>query len=336
MKIETRPAVLIAATYEQLPFPPLSPMQEVAFDLGITAVDARLEIVGVVVQGCNDHQVIFEQPWPARLIRKRLGMEDLSIEPGTGLALRALHFMAPAFEQLTHVEVTVIATVAGLEESQQQVIRVPVRYHVNKTDLHLPLRGAWWVIQGSDWTDRHKQEPNSQAYAMDFVKLGPDNRFFRGAGMQVEDHYAWDQPVYAAAGGKVTYAIYDMPDLRPGVPPDPRMFRNDPRRYLGNAVAVSHGNGEVSYYAGLQQASLAVNDGQLIKRGALIGRVGNSGLSPGPHLHVHLMEGPNPFIDQGLPIKFSHFWAGGAFFKEPITIPTRMIVFGAEENDGEG
>lgn len=335
MRIETRPAVLIAATYEQLPFPPLAPMQEVVFDLGITADAVMLELVGVVVQGFDDHQVVFEQPWPARSIRKRLGMEDLSIEPGTGLALRALHFMAPAYMQLTHVQITVIAMAAGQTEPQQQVLQVPVRYHTNKTDLHFPLRGAWWAIQGSDWSDRHKQEPYSQAYAMDFVKLGPDNHFFRGNGLAVEDHYSWNQPVYAAAGGKITYVIYDMPDLRPGVPPDPRMFRNDPRRYLGNAVAVSHGNGEVSYYAGLQQASLAVNEGQLIKRGALLGRVGNSGLSPGPHLHVHLMEGPNPFIDQGLPLKFSHFSAGGAYFAAPIPIPTRMIVFGPEAGDGE-
>ena len=110
--------------------------------------------------------------------------------------------------------------------------------------------------------------------------------------------------------------------------PDPRMFRDDPRRYLGNAVALSHGNGEVSYYACLQQASMAVNEGELVKRGTLIGRVGNSGLTPGPHLHFHLMEGPNPFIDQGLPMKFSHFSAGGQVFETPITIPTRMIVEG--------
>ena len=319
-----------------LPFPPLSPMQEVAFDVGITATDAALDIVGVVVQGFNEHQVIFEQPWPARLLRKRLQMDDLTVEPGTGLAVRSLHFMAPAFERLTHVDVTVIALVAGIEETQQQTISVAVRYHTNQTDLHFPLRGAWWAIQGSDWSDRHKQEPHSQTYAMDFVKLGTDNRFFRGAGLQVEDHYAWRQPVYAGAGGKVTYVIYDMPDLAPGAMPDPRMFRDDPRRYLGNAVAVSHGNGEVSYYAGLQQASIAVNDGQLIKRGALIGRVGNSGLSPGPHLHIHLMEGPNPYIDQGLPLKFSHFWAGGGYFEEIIAVPSRMIVIGPEENDGQG
>jgi murein DD-endopeptidase MepM/ murein hydrolase activator NlpD len=95
---------------------------------------------------------------------------------------------------------------------------------------------------------------------------------------------------------------------------------------LGNAVAISHGNGEVSYFGALQQASLAVNSGQMVRRGDLLGRVGNSGLSPGPHLHFHLAEGPNPFIDQGLPFKFSHFEAGGQWFTDPITVPTRMIL----------
>ena len=81
-----------------------------------------------------------------------------------------------------------------------------------------------------------------------------------------------------------------------------------------------------SFYGALQQASLAVNAGQVIRRGALLGRVGNSGMSPGPHLHFHLAEGPNPFIDQGLPMRFSHFEAGGQWFEQLMTIPSRMIV----------
>ena len=42
------------------------------------------------------------------------------------------------------------------------------------------------------------------------------------------------------------------------------------------------------------------------------------------------MNGPNLFIDQGLPVQFSNFEAGGQFFAEPVTIPTRMIVIGPE------
>jgi hypothetical protein len=331
MLLECRPAKIVAAEYKTLPFPALMPIQEVAFDLGITATDTPLELAGVVIQGYNDHQLLFEQRWPARIIRRRLGEENLRIERGMGLALRSLHFQLHAYEALTSVELVVLAQVDGKDELEHATLEIPVQFHSQKTNLYFPLRRAWWAIQGSDWSDRHKQEVLSQAYALDFAKLGPDNRTFEGRGTAREEHYSWDQPVYAAAGGKVAAVTYDMPDLVPGVLPDPLMFRGDPRRTLGNSVAVSHGNGEFSYYACLQQASLAVNEGQIIKRGALLGRVGNSGVSPGPHLHFHLADGPHPFIDQGLPVLFSHFWAGGQFFTQPTTIPTRMIVIGEEE-----
>jgi hypothetical protein len=328
LHVESRPARLIAAQYTHLPFPMIGPMQEVAFDIGITAVNETITLHGMVVEGYNDHQLLFEQRWPARIIRQRVGEEDLTIPAGTGLALHSLHFMLHGYEQLTMVQVTIVGKIESNEQTAQAVLQIPVVYHENKTDLHFPLRGAWWAIQAADWSDRHKQEVFSQTYALDFVKLGPDNNFFQGTGMALTDHYSWEQPVYATAGGKVAYVCFDMPDLPPGVPPNSRMFRDDPRRLLGNAIAISHANGEFSYFGCLQQASLQVNEGEMIRRGALLGRVGNSGNSPGPHLHFHLMEGPNPFIDQGLPVKFSHFTAGGQYFEQPITIPTRMIVIG--------
>ncbi|MCB0064012.1 MAG: M23 family metallopeptidase [Caldilineaceae bacterium] len=358
--VESRPARLIAARYDRLPFPTMGPQQELVFDLGITALHGAIELSGIVIKGYNEHQMVFEQRWPGRMIRQRTGEADLQIPAGTGLAVRGMHFMLHGYEPLTMVEVTVVGkvvTAADAEEDMhdhehghepehehshdhhhsnraattQAVLQMPVVQYENKTDLHFPLRGAWWAIQGSDWSDQHKQEVFSQTYAMDFVKLGPDNHFFRNQGMALEDHYSWEQPVYATAGGKVAYVCYDMPDLPPGTPPNPRMFRDDPRRLLGNAIAISHANGEFSFYGCLQQASAQVQEGQIVRRGTLLGRVGNSGNSPGPHLHFHLMEGPNPFIDQGLPLKFSHFSAGGQTFNEPITIPSRMIVFGAPE-----
>lgn len=329
--VESRPRSLVAARYDRLPFPHLGPVQEVALDLGVTAMDAAIELSGVVIQGYNGHQLLVEQRWPARIIRQHTGEQDLSMAAQTGIALRSIHLLLHGYEPLTHLDITVVGKVIGAAETVQSRLQTPVRYHDGRTDLHFPLRGAWWVIQGADWSDHHKVEVFSQTYALDFVKLGADNRTFREYGTALEDHYSWDQPVYATAGGKVAYAEYDMPDLPPGVPPDDRLFRGDLRRILGNAVAISHGNGEFSYFGHLQQASLQVNAGQMIRRGALIGRVGNSGHSPGPHLHFHLMEGPNLFVDQGLPAQFSHFWAGGQFFVQPVTIPTRLIVIGEDE-----
>ena len=330
LQVETRPPKLIAARYDRLPFPNIGPVQEVALDVGITAVQEDAILTGMVFKGYSQRQLLFEQRWPARVIQARTGEDDLYIGHGTGLAVRGLHFMLHAYENLTHLEVTVVGKRARDGEAVQALATVPVVFHTQQVDLHFPLRGAWWTIQAGDWSDQHKVEVFSQPYALDFVKLGADNAFFSDTGMRLEEHYSWNQPVYAPAGGKVAYVCYDMPDMAPGQTPDQRMTRDDIRRTLGNAVAVSHANGEFSFFAHLQQASIQVNEGEMVRRGAILGRVGNSGFSPGPHLHFHLMEGPNVFLDQGLPAKFSHFSAGGQHFATPMTIPTRMIVLGPE------
>jgi hypothetical protein len=333
--LESRPSRLFAARYDRLPFPNVSPMQEVAFDIGLTAFHAAITLTGLVFRGYSGHQLLFEQRWPARIIRLRTGEQDLTIPPQTGLAVRSLQFLLHGYEPLTMVEVTAVGKLVDGDQTVQALLQLPVEFPDQQTDLHFPLAGVWWAIQAADWSDQHKQEVFSQTYALDFVKLGADNRFFAGSGMTLEEHYSWSQPVYATAGGKVAYVGYDMPDMPPGVPPDPRIYRDDPRRFLGNAVAISHANGEFSYYGHLQQASLEVNEGQVVRRGTLLGRVGNSGHSPGPHLHFHLMNGPNLFIDQGLPVKFSHFWAGGQFFTQLTHIPTRLIVIGPERTTAE-
>ncbi len=254
--------------------------------------------------------------------------------------MRGLQFLLHGYELLTAIEVTAVGKMSGETAGEtvpvQAVAQIGVEHKQQQTDLHLPVAGTWWAIQGADWTDQHKTEVFSQAFAIDLVKLGPNNQAFATDGRTLEDHYSWDQPVYATAGGKIAYICYDMPDLVPGTAPDPRIFRDDMRRLLGNAVAISHANGEFSYYGHLQQAGLQVNQGQVVKRGALLARVGNSGFSPGPHLHFHLMEGPNIFIDRGLPAKFSHFWAGGQWFEQPTYIPTRMIVTGPDRSHSDG
>ena len=51
----------------------------------------------------------------------------------------------------------------------------------------------------------------------------------------------------------------------------------------GNWVRVNHANGESTIYAHLQ--SLAVKVGQTVDQGALLGALGTSGNSSGPHLH---------------------------------------------------
>ena len=178
IKVETRPANLIAARYDELPFPNIGPVQEVAFDVGITAVDGDVELTGMVVKGYSGHQLLFEQRWPGRVIRQKIGDDDLTIQAGTGIALRALHFMIHGYEPLTMVETTIVAKRLNDGEAVHGIVQLPVETPEQRTRLHFPLDGAWWAIQGADWSDRHKSEVFSETYAMDFVKLGRDNMFF--------------------------------------------------------------------------------------------------------------------------------------------------------------
>ncbi len=55
----------------------------------------------------------------------------------------------------------------------------------------------------------------------------------------------------------------------------------------GNMILVNHGNGAISRYAHL--AAFAVEAGASVKKGQLIGRIGSTGRSTGPHLHFELI-----------------------------------------------
>lgn len=76
-------------------------------------------------------------------------------------------------------------------------------------------------------------------------------------------------PVLATAGGVVKYTGYQAK--------------------LGNTVIIDHGNGIRTYYGHLSK--IKVRKGQRISRYDLVGLVGSSGYSTGPHLHYEIRIG---------------------------------------------
>lgn len=61
----------------------------------------------------------------------------------------------------------------------------------------------------------------------------------------------------------------------------------------GNYVAIKHPNGTQTLYA--HNSSNAVSVGQYVNKGSVIGYVGNTGKSTGPHLHFEVRGATNPF-----------------------------------------
>jgi murein DD-endopeptidase MepM/ murein hydrolase activator NlpD len=87
-------------------------------------------------------------------------------------------------------------------------------------------------------------------------------------------------PIYAAAKGKVTFA---------GV-----------HSGYGNCIEISHGNGLMTRYA--HMSAFRARVGQDVAAGDVIGAIGSTGRSTGPHLHFEVRindraVNPRPFLE---------------------------------------
>jgi len=67
------------------------------------------------------------------------------------------------------------------------------------------------------------------------------------------------------------------------------------------------GRGNYCMYAHLQPGSLKVKAGDRVKRGQVLGLLGNSGNPTEPHLHFQVMDGPSPLGAEGLPYLIDSF-----------------------------
>ena len=115
------------------------------------------------------------------------------------------------------------------------------------------------------------------------------------------------KPIIAPCDGEVLIAVDGLEDL----PPPER----DARNLAGNHVALGCFGAEI-VLAHMQKDSVQVKVGQVVKTGDLLGRVGNSGNTSEPHLHIHAeKEGePGKILD------------GSAV---PFTIDGRYLVRGS-------
>lgn len=161
----------------------------------------------------------------------------------------------------------------------------------------------------------------SQRFALDLRQIDAALRTHPEGAATKEAYYAWGQPVLSMGRGVVVAVVDTDPDYEIG---EPIPATQHP---AGNYIVVQHGPAAFAVYAHLQRGSIGVRPGQWVERGAPLARVGNSGSTSEPHLHVHVADrwrrDRDPLaaftLSQGVP---ALFW-GGQVLRDGVWIPLR-------------
>lgn len=180
-----------------------------------------------------------------------------------------------------------------------------------------PLDGPNW-LDGNGCCDEvtaHRGASNpingrfdfAERFGIDWVQLAPDLTMTTGDPTELSSYAFYGAPIHAVADGEIV-AVYDeLPDQVPGAnPPEGSLTL---AQYGGNHVVQRfEQNGQTYYalYAHLRPgtAKAAVTVGESVRVGDLVGELGNSGNTDAPHLHFHVMDGPDPLASDGLPYQF--------------------------------
>lgn len=199
-----------------------------------------------------------------------------------------------------------------------------------------PLRGSdWLAANGPSNTSIHRRarltiegsRHIAQRYAIDFIQLEGESTF-RGDPANNASYLAHGQEALAVADGNVVELKDGIPENIPGA--DSRAVEITLETVGGNYVLLDLGDGRYAFYAHLQPGSLKVGVGDTVRRGDVLGLVGNSGNSTEPHLHFHVSSDPSPLATEGLPYVLERFWQQGDITR------SREIVAIAQATEREG
>jgi hypothetical protein len=141
----------------------------------------------------------------------------------------------------------------------------------------LPVRGEWLVLRDDGSGSRRK---HGAAFARNLTVM-VSGRDHAGSENELKNFYAWNQPFYAIADGRIVKVDDRHPD-----PPAGRGVSAEE----GNYVIQDCGGGIYAFYGHIKSGSAEVKDGQAVRRATALGRVGNSGGNGRPHLHFILMD----------------------------------------------
>ena len=198
----------------------------------------------------------------------------------------------------------------------------PSAGYESEVSFRLPFDGLWFVFWGGDveLQNYHVVAPD-QRHALDLV-VWKNGGTHGGDGSANEDYWAYGQRVIAPAGGTVVTVVDGLADNVPQV-------GSDPVNPAGNHMVIRVADGEYVLIAHMQAGSLVVSEGDTVQPGQELGRVGNSGNTSEPHIHIHLQDRPtfDPSAT-GLPLEFTSYLVNGEMVEKGDPIADQFVANG--------
>ncbi len=143
----------------------------------------------------------------------------------------------------------------------------------------------------------------AQRFAVDWEQLNAAHQVYSGPREKLESYTIFGKPALAVADAAVALIVKGLGEQTPGKYP----VDISPEDADGNAVILDLGQHRYALYAHLQSDSIHLKPGDKVKRGEVIGLVGNSGNSLAPHLHFHVMDSELSLASNGLPYEIDQF-----------------------------
>jgi hypothetical protein len=179
-----------------------------------------------------------------------------------------------------------------------------------------PLRGAGWAnLNGCCTESAHRylrlavngRIVKPEMFAIDWIRV-QDQRIAEGDGNDNREFYGEGAPVHAVADGTIV-AVHDgLEETAPFGQPE----LHETADYGGNSVTQRIAPGVYAYYAHFQPGSIAVEVGDRVRTGTVLGRLGSSGNSTAPHLHFQLQDGLGVVASNSLPFEIDRFTLSGS------------------------
>lgn len=174
-----------------------------------------------------------------------------------------------------------------------------------------PLKGGNWLAgNGPARTSGHRRAlipiggvpAIAQRFAIDFVMVDSTFKTHHGDALKNENYYAYGVDALAVGDGIVAARKDSIIENVPGI--TSRAVPITLETVGGNHVILDLGGGRFAFYAHLQPGSLRVKLGDRVRKGQVLGLVGNSGNSTEPHLHFHVADSKSPLGSEGVPYVF--------------------------------